>query len=1203
MKIPSQQSFLLCAQTVQSAEADKQTPENTHSDSVVTQTAGLLHSHNVKRSRPAWLTEALSRTDTAVQTGADRLSDEEFRLSMHRHLTHRWANDRSASLDQIGFFSTYAMMRRAQLETIPGAGYLAEQYGLQTAKNFTPLKAQPGLRISNEFSASYQRSSPHVLFQDQCLTVYRSLVQQEGHSRVKQSEDNVVFVNSEVNASRVLAMVNNNKPGLIGWNGPTYKVKRLGLGLVAIEFKYKGFAKLAEKFLPRMGSRPSGYQVGRLAYMAKTPSDPPVRLQEGIDNSKTLPKALSMGTISRLRKLPAGHPMQATTECAAALLDGLRQALEQKKDTQAFKHNLLIADALNALANTARALPTMTENSARFFAGYAAMLEEMHLLLVAAKPYEENDFKSAAAAMLTARTGSSLAGLHIAKTYPLSSCANAPDTYLLSSGMEAMSMGVEIAEMLVNIKGVQTLAQQKNSPDYYETGSLTYPSVINRVRIAPLNSSFPGKEDTDDTANNWDAEKLTRQAAAWLDDWDMGKLVQQAVTWLTAGHVQVDDPAVLVLDTTVEKKQPDGKSDLATVLAELQPYINDGRLKIVLCKSYQKYTALGSAKIMAGAITLIAKDDAKTQAAIARLRQAEEDLGWVHHDESQLLTHFLTHAHASELEMIGKAAENAAFISRFCFDALRRSGEFKVRGEDGLPFVLTTAGSQKIAFAIQHRGEQEAMKVLVRQAEYRNSFGFLSTSYLNVDDEWLRITVGQETREELVEKLSGFAWLNDAGLKECTPADLFGAAKRIAADAMQAVLSKNDVMSWAPAALQVLRSRTSRGSGAHAADVSKCEALLEEIASSPATMEARSGSRLMERKDLLKQQLEAALKASEPLAESLFSEHLRIVGSAFAPRLPNAAIDEKDVDVMRAAIKDMHDGFSMPDDDAHVRYAPNAIASLLAMAGLVFDPKKIINQYRPQLESFYSAVLDAGLPCVSPATRAHIVFDWSKFQSEKLGSADQEVQRAAVNELVRHMRLSPYREIGAKILALIPDGAFVHLERSAQRRLIDALFVPLDVDSRLESINGLASSNELGKLSACIERLGDDLRQSDEGASNMLSPGGLTGILLNEPRIITSEERATVRQRLLMAVLQKQYERLSVHMAAWAPWICHDKKSANQLVEVSRALEAAQSVSDKLSDTQRHALSDQVRSLPMPYMPAVQRYFEEHIRERQDSQS
>lgn len=372
-------------------------------------------------------------------------------------------------------------------------------------------------------------------------------------------------------------------------------------------------------------------------------------------------------------------------------------------------------------------------------------------------------------------------------------------------------------------------------------------------------------------------------------------------------------------------------------------------------------------------------------------------------------------------------------------------------------------------------------------------------------------------------------------------------------------------------------------------------------------MEAHSGNGLEQRNELLRQKLKTALAESEPLAENLLSEQLRMVGSAFAPRLPNDAFNENDVDGMRTAIRRTHDVSPMPDDCTHARYAPNAIASLLAMAGLGFGPENVADEFRQELESFYSAVLDAGLPGVSPATRAHIVLDWSRLQSEKLRADDKEVQRAAVNELLRHLRLAPYREIGAKILGTIPDDAFARLERPAQRQLIDALFAPLDVGSRLVSIRRLAEEcNGFGKLSACIERFGKDLKQADEGASNMLFPDGLTDNVeshADEPRTVAPEDRTAIRESLLMAVLQERHQGLGVRMASWAPWICHDEKSASRLAEVSRALEAAQNASGPLPDAQYQALSEQLRTLPMPYMPVMRQYFEKFIRQRQDPKS
>ena len=303
------------------------------------------------------------------QSGADRPVSE-FRLNIHRHLTHRWANDRSAALDQIGT-SSYANTRRAELRAIPGAGYLAEQYGLKTAKDATPRDMQPGLRIDNKHSALYQRDKPNIKLQDKCLTIsrspdYRHLL---GNTLFEKNSGHMLFTNSETNASRILAKLGGNT---------TSRVESLSPGLVAIKFTCHLLAKQAEGILIQLGGRPSSYEVGKLAYTARTASEPPSRLREGIDNHKTLLEMLNeegKGVISALKNLPNGHAMQATANCTASLLDGLLKALAEKADAPEFKHDLLIANVLNALTNVARALPTLTEDSTRFFAGYDAMLE------------------------------------------------------------------------------------------------------------------------------------------------------------------------------------------------------------------------------------------------------------------------------------------------------------------------------------------------------------------------------------------------------------------------------------------------------------------------------------------------------------------------------------------------------------------------------------------------------------------------------------------------------------------------------------------------------------------------------------------------------------------------------------------------------------------------------------------------------------
>ena len=1176
MKIATQSPSIHTIPPSHAADTSGREAVNSHHNALAPPTATPALPRGMKTSHPAWLKEAMFRDDTSVRTedelartgdrhssqpwvddqsGADRAMDA-FRASLYRHLTHRWANDRSAAADQIGT-ANYAEIRRQELEAIPGAGYLAKQYGLQTAADNTPQWMQPGLRIANPLSAKYQRDHPNDNFHEDCLRVYRSL----GHDH---PSDKVLFVNSEANASRILEKLGRSNFAMCF--GLKDEVQPLAHGLVAIEFGHKSLVKKAQKLVERLGGRPSSYEVSKLACMS--PSESSVRLQNDVDNAAALRDLFQHGkaAISTLRSLPDGHAQQAVARCAASLLGGLEKTLSPKADTPEFKHDLLIANALNALANMAHALPALTEDSTRFAAGYAALLEEVQILLAAVKPYEESDFKKAVAAMLETRAGSALASLQIAT----------PETWLVSSGMEAISTGVDIAKILSDTRSVQFLANQIAYPDYFETLSLASQAGLGdtgRIRMAPLNPNLPGKKDVDDTLNNWNAEKL----------------VELSHQWLGAHKMSAKHPAVLVLDATIEQQKAEGTSDLAMVLDDLAPYIKDGRLKIVLCKSYQKYTSLGSAKIMAGGITLIGKDDDKMLAAAARLREAEKDLGWIRNDESQLLTHFITHAHDSELRMIGQAAQNAAFIHRFCFEDVPLSRRFFVRHEEGLPFVVTNAGFQEIMVAKKKTQSHLAGFLLLRQAMPRDSFAFLSTSCMSlVGVNKLRIAAGQETREELVEKLYAFAWLAKSRLQTLTPVEVAQQAKHIAADATRYVLDHADVKAWAPAALQVLRERASRGALADATAIGKCEGLLADVA----------------QEDVLRKELKRALNTSQPQADSLLAEQLRIVGSAFAPRLTDSALHASDVDAMRTAIRSSPDGStdSMVDAAIQARFAPNAIASLLAMAGLGLGPEEVADDFRAELESFYRAALSSGLPNVSPSTRECILYDWSWLHAQKLEAAatDPQAQRAAVHELIRHAQLSPYRETRAKMFASFPDGAFGSLERPVQRQLTDALFGPLDALSRLEFIRRLAMNRNVAKLGSCLERFGEDLKQADEGGSTLLFPDGLSGKVerpADQPRPITPEKSADIRKHLLLAILPDsgKHEGFGHCLASLAPWICNDAATASRLADIARACEAAQSADTPLSDVQRQALSGQVQLLPAPYREVMQQHLDKIV--------
>ncbi|HET7865657.1 MAG TPA: hypothetical protein VFL86_14740 [Burkholderiaceae bacterium] len=350
---------------------------------------------------------------------------DEFLRSADRYLMWRWVNDRSAAADHVGTAS-YSDIRRAELQAIEGAHYIAQQYGLSVSRILTPKEFRAGLRISHAHSGSYIRSYFVEGLFSQCMNFYNAA----GHSH---PPEKIQFANCMGVAKKLLnilfhggidAATDEESQSIAG-------IKPLAHGLVAIEFKNPDDVERGGKLLEILGGLPSLHEsMKRVHPVPRLQTTPDPR----IDNAATLSgllRAEGQGPIPTLAGLPRGHAMQPAAACAASLLAGLGKTLERQLATPEFKHEPLIANALQALANVANALPTLTGDSPRFFAGYEAMLEELNIVLAAAKPYGRDDFKAAALSMLKARAGKVLDHL----------CIVPPETYLCSSGMGALLHG------------------------------------------------------------------------------------------------------------------------------------------------------------------------------------------------------------------------------------------------------------------------------------------------------------------------------------------------------------------------------------------------------------------------------------------------------------------------------------------------------------------------------------------------------------------------------------------------------------------------------------------------------------------------------------------------------------------------------------------------------------------------------------------
>jgi hypothetical protein len=547
-----------------------------------------------------------------------------------------------------------------------------------------------------------------------------------------------------------------------------------------------------------------------------------------------------------------------------------------------------------------------------------------------------------------------------------------------------------------------------------------------------------------------------------------------------------DTPAItIVLDHTIERPRADGGSDLADVLRASARVVNDGSLKFVLCRSHQKFTSLGSGKIAAGELTVIARDDERTRTAMAQLRAHEQNLGMFSSDESQLLTHFLHHGVESATRLAKRAAENAGFVSQVCFGGPRPGPGFD-RYAEGLPFAgVEESYDRWYPFETSAGRKDISLDALLESvAPRRDSFAFLLSSIVRIpyayDDGRLpkdgaRISFGQESPEELVEKFYAIGALSISTPGAFNPSAADEDVHRNARWAAQAILEHVDTDLWTEAALRVLRRRVSDEDPEVAAAIQRCEKMLADIdmaSEAGRTSQARAGMAVQAK---LRKSLRDELARSAARSASELRDFLDIIGSGVRPSGALAAGSGDDVHAMRLRMRPAmtrgngaREGTPPQDILRRARFAPNKIVSVLGLLDTAYGTAYASPQDRDTVEALYLAVIDAGLPGVSPSARSITLRAWTRLQLSKLASADDPPE-AAVGVLLQCAHLLPYAEDRWAVLDALPDNIFAGAAPDLQRRIVDTFFLTLDVDARCVALEQLLEKEDAHKANACMQ--------------------------------------------------------------------------------------------------------------------------------------
>eukprot|EP01105_Mastigella_eilhardi_P008279 TRINITY_DN2018_c0_g1_i4.p1 TRINITY_DN2018_c0_g1~~TRINITY_DN2018_c0_g1_i4.p1 ORF type:complete len:785 (+),score=164.75 TRINITY_DN2018_c0_g1_i4:147-2357(+) len=208
-------------------------------------------------------------------------------------------------------------------------------------------------------------------------------------------------------------------------------------------------------------------------------------------------------------------------------------------------------------------------------------------------------------------------------------------------------------------------------------------------------------------------------------------------------------PVVLLVDATVETGMQE-KDSLWKLLAAVTPLVlaADGRLSLLLAKSFVKYATLGTGKAMAGGVLLLRHPQPQKERPFLDelatcLAELERELNWAASDDAQFLGLVFAACPHAELAIIDNACDNASYFARECWPGVVHT--------PGLPFV--SIPRQLGRWSLRGHLITTLEVAALAGMEDRDSFSSLCTSVLRLPD-IVRINVGQESRRELLHRFS-----------------------------------------------------------------------------------------------------------------------------------------------------------------------------------------------------------------------------------------------------------------------------------------------------------------------------------------------------------------------------------------------------------------------------------------------------------------
>ncbi|MDH2433570.1 hypothetical protein QCD60_13445 [Pokkaliibacter sp. MBI-7] len=680
-------------------------------------------------AQQARLTDRLASLQRSSRSGVQQ--------ELQHLLAQSWLYQRTQQQSTHGI--SFTDLRRQQLASMRGGEQIASQYGLHFAREGEPprtadLRQSSKIALRHPLDTDYVRIKPSTAQLDRCLALY--------HAAGGQEDDNVLFINSRHAAKQILKQLcRDGKTPEHFTTTAAYldqHLKPLQPGLFALYLADGLAIEDGKSYCEHFGGAPS-------LYATSGPETGAVAHDPAVDNLSLLQRLRGADAVTaKLRAIPDGHAMSALANTAADLIDSLVTTLQEKGLDQQHRHNPVLASGLQALHAVADSMPAVSRNSAQFINAYNILMEELQVCLSASRPYELHDFHQAAA---------STAGHQLLPP----SLRQDSEVRLFSSGMAALSTGLNLCRKLVGTSKVEDLLKPSGEkiPDYYETTTLRdYPqqaSLLSRARSslkAGLHMPRMSGRAFSAALHNSVPSQTGHRAEVTVES------LVGAINSKLAAASRFSKPMVVMLDTTLEQR-----GEVDRLLHQLASPLQQGKLRLVLCKSLQKYANLGCGKAMGGTVALVSVNDQAAQRARQSLQLAERDVNWMAGNEAQLLTHMLRQRE-HEFDLVDHARQNLDFVSRTCFHGLAGHARFDAH-DPALPYAVMLHDQQNY-HTLQLTDQHGTVKIDIGMAAYidnnyvnpRAGFGYADTTLSSAPLNGLgadRLFIGQESHAELTE--------------------------------------------------------------------------------------------------------------------------------------------------------------------------------------------------------------------------------------------------------------------------------------------------------------------------------------------------------------------------------------------------------------------------------------------------------------------